>query len=231
MQPQRGVVAPRLAARPKHLSQTDDGDLGSLGLGREELTLGEAHRPGNEDVREDLQRVVVVEDAGVVMLPRERNLVLGRGQLLLEREDVLVGLQLRVVLDYREERAEGTGQHILGPGLGGRPLSTGGDRACARLGDLRQDALLEVHVALDRVDQVGDQVVAALELDLDLGIGLVDAITLRYETVVDEDQNQDEYYEYSDDDERDHVPPPIEMDRTGACGAVSYTHLRAHETD
>ena len=86
-------------------------------------------------------------------------------------------------------------------------------------GDLPQDALLEVHVALDRIDEVRDQVVAALELDLDLGIGLVDAIALRYETVVDAYQEQDQDYQYDDDDdEREQCPSSMRWGRTGACG-------------
>ena len=95
---------------PDLRTQIDDGDLGSLGLGLEELTLREAQRPGNEDVREDLEGVVEFQDRGVVVLAGERDLVLRRGQLLLQRQNVLVGLESRVVLDDREERAQGSGQ-------------------------------------------------------------------------------------------------------------------------
>ena len=205
----RGRATRRSAALtpiPGLRSQIDDGDLGSLGLGLEELTLGEAQRPGDEDVREDLEGVVEFQDRRVVVLAGERDLVLGRGQLLLQRENVLVGLERRVVLDDGEERAQCSGQDVLGLGLSGRALCARGDGTGARLGDLRQDALLEVHVALDRVDEIRDQVMATLELDLDLGVGLIDAIALRYETVVDPDQDQDQDHQYDDDDdERDHV--------------------------
>ena len=102
-----------------------------LGLGLEELALGEAERAREEDVREHLDRVVVVEDGRVVVLAGERDLVLGGRQLLLEFEDVLVRLELGVVLDDREQRAQGPGQDVLGLGLGGGALGAGGDRVRA----------------------------------------------------------------------------------------------------
>src|SRR6267142_4129981 len=74
-------------------AEVDGRDRCRLRLGLEELALGEPEEPGEEHVREDLDRVVVVEDAGVVVLAAERDLVLGRGDLFLEREDVLVCLQ------------------------------------------------------------------------------------------------------------------------------------------
>src|SRR5919197_2274518 len=80
-------------------AEIDRGDRGRLGLRLEELALGEPEGPGEEPVREDLDGVVVVEDAGVVVLAAERDLVLGRGDLFLERQDVLVRLELRVVFD------------------------------------------------------------------------------------------------------------------------------------
>ena len=51
--------------------------------------------PGDEHVREGRDAGVVVEHGRVVVLAREADLVLGRGQLLLQAQDVLVGLQVR----------------------------------------------------------------------------------------------------------------------------------------
>ncbi len=59
-------------------------DVRRLGLGVEELALGEAERAREQHVRERRDRGVVVEDARVVVLAREGDLVLGRRQLLLE---------------------------------------------------------------------------------------------------------------------------------------------------
>src|ERR687895_2618844 len=97
--------------------QVDRGDRRRLRLCVEEVATGEAKRAGDQDVREHLQRGVVLEHAGVVVLPREADLVLGRGQLLLEVEHVLVRLQIRVVLDDGEQRSQGRGERVLRGGL------------------------------------------------------------------------------------------------------------------
>src|SRR3954463_9762351 len=78
-------------------AEIDGGDCLRLRLCFEELALAEAERPGNQDVRERLDRCVVVEHAGVVVLAREADLVLSRGQLLLQLEHVLVRLKLGIV--------------------------------------------------------------------------------------------------------------------------------------
>ena len=104
-------------------AEVDVRDVGGLRLGVEELAPREAQRSGEQDVRERRDRRVVVEDCRVVVLARERDLVLGRRQLLLELEDVLVGLELGVVLDDREQRAQRAGQRVLGGGLLGGPCA------------------------------------------------------------------------------------------------------------
>ena len=134
------------------------------------------------------------------MLPAERDLVLGRRDLFLQGQDVLVGLELRVVLDDGEQGAQRRGQHVLGLGLGGDALGTGGHGRGACVGDVGQDLLLELHVALDGVHEVRDQVVPTLELDLDLGERLVDPVSTADETVVDADDEQDDD---ADDDKQD----------------------------
>ena len=132
------------------------------------------------------------------MLPAEADLVLGRRQLLLELHDVLVGLEVGVVLDEGEQLAQGAGQEVLGlGGLSGvgRARLLGGDGGGPSLDDPRQGLLLEVHVALDGVDEVRDQVVPALELHADLVPRLVDQVPQPDQAVVREDQE--------DDDDRD----------------------------
>ena len=56
-------------------------------------------------------------------------------------------------------------------------------------------------VALDRVDQVGDQVVPALELDFDLRPGFLGPVPRRDEPVVGEDQP-----EHDENDDPDNDP-------------------------
>src|SRR5262249_18510415 len=65
----------------------------------------EAEHAGHLDGREDLAPDVVVGGGVVERLPGEADLVLGRGQLLLEGEHVLVGLEVRVRLGEGKEPA------------------------------------------------------------------------------------------------------------------------------
>jgi hypothetical protein len=65
----------------------------------------------------------------------------------------------------------------------------------ARLDDGIERALLVRGVALDGLDQVRDQVVALLELNIDVGEGLVRALAQRNKAVVDRndpDHEQDD---------------------------------------
>ena len=72
------------------------------------------------------------------------------------------------------------------------PLRAGGDGRGAGVRDVGQDLLLELHVALDRVHEVRDQVVAPLELDLDLGEGFVDPEPSLDQAVLVDPDHEDE---------------------------------------
>src|SRR5438093_454514 len=78
------------------------GALGRLQL----LRLREGEDVGDEVRRERLAADVVLHDGVVVALAGERDAVLGARQLFLDRQHVLVRLELRVGLDHREEPAE-----------------------------------------------------------------------------------------------------------------------------
>src|SRR5436190_8207877 len=52
-------------------AEIDGRDRRGFGLGFEELALGEPEHAGEQHVREDLDRVVVIENARVVVLPAE----------------------------------------------------------------------------------------------------------------------------------------------------------------
>ena len=61
--------------------------------------------------------VVVAQHAVVVELPRVGDPVLGRGELLLQVQEVLVRLEVRVRLGHREQALQRTAQDVLGLGL------------------------------------------------------------------------------------------------------------------
>src|ERR671916_2728022 len=77
--------------------------LGALGL--EVLTLRKAHGAGEDHGREALYLGVVGLDGIVVVLPGEGDLVLRRGELLLEVDEDRVRAEVRVVLGHREQVA------------------------------------------------------------------------------------------------------------------------------
>ena len=134
--------------------------------------------------RERLDLGVVLQDAVVVELPRVGDAVLGRGQLLLQRQEVLVRLQVGVRLG-RARTADFSA-----------PVSTFSACACCcralraaspRCGPattLLEGARLVGGVALHRLDEVRDEVVPALELHVDLRPRVVDPVPQPDEAVV-----------------------------------------------
>ena len=93
-------------------------------------------------------------------------------ELLLQGQEVLVGLEVGVGLGDGEQPAERLGQHVLALGLLGGGLAAGHGRG-PRGHDVLERAALVRGVALDRLDEVADEVVPAVELDVDLAPGLL----------------------------------------------------------
>ncbi len=95
--------------------------LGGFALGFvvefEEVHDVEVEHAGEDVVREDGDRLVVLGGRLVVVLTLETDLVLGAGQLFLELHEVGVGLQVGVALRQREQLPQRTGQHVLRHGL------------------------------------------------------------------------------------------------------------------
>ena len=71
----------------------------------------------------------------------------------------------------------------------------------ARLGHVLQHFLLVGHIVLYHLDQVWDQVVAALELDVDLLPGVVHLVALPDQAVVEDNDTA-----HQQDDHRDDYP-------------------------
>src|ERR1043165_3491691 len=197
----------------KKFKGVGEGDLGRLALfgrlgGHEQLGRAEVEHAGEDAVGERLARGVVVHHRVVERLAREGDLVLGAGELLLQREHVLVGFQVRVRLGEGEHLAEHAGQRALGLAqllhrrwIAGRGGRSEGGALCgiARLDHRLERLALVLNVALRRLDQVRNQVVAALELHVDLREGVLEAVPERDQPVVDRDRP---YGERDDDAEK-----------------------------
>ena len=111
---------------------------------------------------------VQLGDRVVVVLAGEGDLVLGLGQLALQVEEVRVGLEVGVGLGDGVQPDQRALQRASAAALAGTSSPGGGGlQAGPGLGDLLEDLLLVGGVPLDRVDQVGDQVGAPGELDVD----------------------------------------------------------------
>ena len=142
--------------------------------------------------RELPDRRVELLDALDVAVARHRDPVLGALELRGEIAEQRVRLELRVVLRHDEKARQRALQLALGldeflechrivDEL--RRRLDAGD-AGARVGHLGQHLLLLRRVSLDRVDEVRDEIGAALILVQDLGPGGLDAFVLPLQVVV-----------------------------------------------
>src|SRR5262249_27528856 len=123
--------------------------------------------------------------------------------LPLQIEEVLARLELRIGLGDGEKPAERLVEDALRLTRRRRSLSL--LRSHARLRDRLERAALVRGVPLDRLHEIGNQVMAPLELHLDLRPGVVDTVTRPDEPVVDpdhpEDEQEDDSHQHEDDPE------------------------------
>src|SRR5690242_14013810 len=135
--------------------------------------------PGAGDA---LDVAVVLLDGVVVALALHREPVLGARELVHQALEVAVGLELRIRFADRHQLADRAFELVRRldlVGAGARP-----EHRRARVGDVVEDALLVAGVALHHLDQVGNQVGAALQLVLHLAPGRLDLLLLGDDAVV-----------------------------------------------
>ena len=175
----------------------------------EQFRRAKIERVGDEVARKHFAVGVVSHHGIVVGLAREGDFVFRRGQFLGELHHVLIRLQVGILLADHHQAAQRAAQagfrgrqifHRSGiAGIGGGGFRRGvGD--VARGGDGFQRAALVRHVALGRLDQIRNQVVAALELHVNLRVGVFVAVAHRDELVVnahDHHADDDDHHEQS----------------------------------
>ena len=147
-----------------------------------------------------MTRVVAV-DGLVVVAPGGGQLVLDVGELLLEGEEVLGRPQLRIGLgngDQPVERAAEVLVRLRCRGWARRLLGCG-----TRLRHRLERLALVGGVALHRLDQVRDEVVAPPELDVDVRPARLGLVPQPHEAVVRVDEVEDEQDDHRADDDRD----------------------------
>ena len=81
-------------------------------------------------------------------------------------------------------------------GIGGGGLR-GGIGDVARLGDILQRLAFVLDVALGNLDQIRDQVIAALELHINLRVGVFEPVAERDEFVITADDETDQAQQHT----------------------------------
>ena len=93
---------------------------------------------------------------------------------------------------------------------------------CTGVGHRLERAALVADIALDGVDQVGDQVVAALELDVDLGPGFLGPVSRRDQPVVGQDEPKDDQDDDPDDDPGAHQLVILRVGASSPSGLLKH---------
>jgi hypothetical protein len=135
------------------------------------------HRLRPEHAREGPERRVEVLHRGDVVAAGDGDPVFRPLELGLQREEVRVRLELRIVFADREQAPESARERVLrilqlldlfrvGQVIG---VEMNRGRLGARLGDLNKDVLFLLGEALNGCDQIGNEIGAALILVLNLG--------------------------------------------------------------
>src|SRR5713101_843956 len=157
--------------------------------------LDEAEEQRDLVGRKAVDRRVEIADDGVVVAARALDRFLELAQRGLQLEEALVRLEVGIRLGEREELAQRPRQLVLGLRARLRRLRRHGRAAGAD--DLVERGPLVRGVALDGLDQVGNQVRPALELDVDVRPRLLGPLAQADELVVRDDNGDDE----TDEDE------------------------------
>src|ERR1017187_8750624 len=170
----------------------------------EELLLLNVEHTRHDICREGLDLGVQVAHHRVVITARVLDSIFQSAQRTLQRLELLRGAQLRVSLGYREQPAQGVSELSLGFALLRR--GGGGHGRTAILGDVLEGPLFVRGVTLHGFHQVGDKVVAALQLHIDVGPSVVGADLQLHQTVVNADQRKRDDGQYGDNnDNRNHA--------------------------
>ena len=154
-----------------------------------------------------LHGVVVVGDAVVVVLAREGNAVLGRGDFFAQGGKLVVRFEVGVVFKGGVKAAEARAKGLFGSGkfADARCAAAGvfqGVRGVVTRGDdAGQGFLFVLQVFARNFNEVGDKVITAGKLYVDLCESIFVFVALVDEAVVDADGNGN-----GDDDESEDNP-------------------------
>src|SRR5206468_12842613 len=141
----------------------------------------------NGEAGKALDLVVVGFDRAVVVVACVGDLVFGVGEVQLKLCETLAGLQLRVGFSNSKKRPQRTGER--GVGLCRRTGSACPSQRATRLGKPLQRAALVLGVALDDLDQTGNERRSAFELYVDRAPPFAYALARADQRVVEDDDS------------------------------------------
>src|SRR6266404_9649209 len=152
----------------------------------EHLPRLQFHHPRQEDIGELCDPRVVGVDVVVEKLAAVGDSLLQLRDSILQGQEILVGLELRISFRHNKKRSQSARQQKVCLGL----LWNAGrvHRSRARLGHRLQRLPLIVHVALDACHQVGNLIVALLEQNVDISPGTADFVLQAHQSVVHDDR-------------------------------------------
>ena len=185
-----------------------EADLGGFALGGrgdfKEFTLLEAEH-AREDVGGELQNLgVEVAHHSVVIASGVLDGVFDLGEGILQRSETLDGAELRIGFGKGKEAFERAGEHVFGCGLVGG--ASGGHGAIAGVDNSFESAFFMAGVAFDGFDEIGNQVVAALELNINVGPGVVALDFQADQAVVHADAEKHQQDKDDQQDDSNHRP-------------------------
>src|SRR5690242_9622373 len=203
----RGVPRDRMPAESIELGlgggRRAEADARNFALGGsrdfEEFARFEIAHASDDIGRKLLDAGVEVAHGSVVIAARVLQRVFDLVQGGLELAKILGRAELRVGFREREELAQGAGQHAFGLALGRRTLR--GHSLIAGGGDGFERAAFVGGVAFHGFDEIGDEVIAALELHVDIGPGVIALHAEANQSVVEKDNHEGEH---GDDNQHRH---------------------------
>src|SRR5581483_11949971 len=128
---------------------------------------------------------------------------------VLQRLELLRSLQLRIGFGNGQQSAQRVGELSLSLTL--FRWSRSGHGGATVLGNIFKGTLFMGGITLHGLHQIGDEIVAALELHIDIGPRVVGAYPQLHQSVVNTDEYENNDRQQNDDDnETDHLNlPPI----------------------
>ena len=154
----------------------------------------EAEHARHDVAREHLAGVVQFAGGGIEEAAGGGKLVLDVGQFVLQLQEVLVGLQFGVGFQRHAESGKSARQGLVG----GKFLVDGGGVHGGGSGGshLFESFLFVGSIPLDGLHQLGHQVIALLELHIDIGKGVFAVVAEFHQAIVhgDESNNKNNHH-------------------------------------